>query len=68
MLPHCLAPAVYVFVSNRLFHLTNHLKDRLVPHDDNTTLARNVIIGALATTAAVGLGWLVQRGVVLQLL
>jgi hypothetical protein len=59
---------VYVFISNRLFHLTNELKDRIVPHDDNTKLARNCIQGAIAAAAAVGIGWLVQRVVVLQFL
>lgn len=70
--PACAAvlrvPAVYVFISHRLFHLTNELKDRIVPHDDNTKLACNCIQGAIAATAAVGVGWLVQRVVVLQFL
>lgn len=61
-------PAVYIFISQRLFHLTNELKDRIVPHDDNPKLARNILQGALATTAVVGMGWLIQRMVVLQLL
>lgn len=62
-----LCPAVYIFISQRLFHLTNELKDRIVPHDDNPKLARNILQGALAATAVVGLGWLIQRMVVLQL-
>jgi hypothetical protein len=58
---------VYVFVSNRLFHLTNHLKDRLVPHDDNAMLLRNMIQGAMAAVAALGLGWLIQRLILVQM-
>lgn len=66
--PLALLPTVYVFISHRLFHLTNELKDRLVPHDDNTTLARNALQGVLAAASAVGVGWLIQRVVVLQFL
>lgn len=57
---------MYVFVSNRLFHLTNELKDRIVPHDDDRLLARNAVQGALAAMAACAIGWLVQRTVVLH--
>jgi hypothetical protein len=64
----CRCVAVYVFVSNRLFHLTNELKDRIVPHDDNPRLARNCIQTAIAATAAVGAGWFVQRVLVLQMM
>ena len=66
-LPACDCLAVYIFVSNRLFHLTNELKDRIVPHDDNKQLARNAIQCGVATVAALGLGWLIQRAVLLQL-
>lgn len=64
----CCCVAVYVFVSNRLFHLTNELKDQIVPHDDNPRLARNCIQAAIAATAAVGAGWFVQRVLVLQMM
>lgn len=64
----CLLRPVYVFVSNRLFHLTNELKEVAVPHDDNRVLARNCIQMGLAAALAFGLGWLVERTLVLQLL
>jgi hypothetical protein len=59
--------AVYVFISHRLFHLTNELKDRVVPHDDNRLLARNALQAGLASLAALGVGWVAQRTVVLHL-
>ena len=59
---------MYIFVSNRLFHLTNELKDRIMPHDDNPRLARNIIQAAIAAGAAVAAGWLIQRVLVLQML
>jgi hypothetical protein len=62
------AQAVYVFVSNRLFHLTNDLKDKVVPHDDNKLLVRNCLQMAIAGALAAGLGWLVKETIVLQLL
>ena len=37
-------PAVYVFVSHRLFELTNSLKNAAVPHSNNALLARNVLM------------------------
>lgn len=58
---------MYVFISNRLFHLTNDLKDRIVPHDNNMQLARNAIQAVLASVVALSLGWLIQRTVVLHL-
>lgn len=66
LLSHLMCPAVYVFVSNRLFHLTNELKDRIVPHDNDTKLARNLIQVGCAGAAALGLGWLVRQLVLLQ--
>lgn len=65
--PPLLPIVVYVFVSNRLFHLTNELKDRLVPHDDNPKLARNILQAFVTVTAALGMGWVMQRVVMLQL-
>lgn len=67
MLNFALVTALYVFISNRLFHLTNDLKDRIVPHDNNMQLARNAIQTVLASVVAVSLGWLIQRTVVLHL-
>lgn len=42
--------AGYLFVSYRLFHLTNTLKTAFVPHDNNQLLLRKVIL----MTAVVG--------------
>ncbi|KAF8072744.1 RWA3 [Scenedesmus sp. PABB004] len=67
MLNFGLVTALYVFISNRLFHLTNELKDKAVPHDDNATLARNVLQMAVVGGATLGVGWLLERTVVLHL-
>ncbi len=40
--------AAYVYVSYRLFELTNALKNALVPHDNNYQLLRNAIMMAVA--------------------
>lgn len=78
---HCLIPdphnpppsppptrAVYVYISHRLFELTNALKDAFIPHDDNRTLGRNLLLmGALAAGAGAA-GWVVERAVVLKLM
>ena len=64
--PPPLPRAVYVFVSHRLFLLTNVLKDAFIPHDDNRLLARNLILLAAAGVDVVygagtlGLGFLVS--------
>lgn len=58
---------MYIYISNRLFHLTNSLKDRIVPHDNNMQLARNMLQTGLAAAAATGLGWLLQRSLLVQL-
>eukprot|EP00798_Chlamydomonas_sp_ICE-L_P018174 gene18174-24606_t len=39
-----LCTAAYIFVSHRLFELTNTLKNAAVPHSNNRLLARNVIL------------------------
>lgn len=57
-----------MFISHRLFHVTNELKDRIVPHDNNRLLARNAVQAGLAGATALGLGWLIQRTVVLHAL
>jgi hypothetical protein len=37
-------PAVYIFVSHRLFELTNTLKNVAVPHSNNQLLLRNCLL------------------------
>jgi hypothetical protein len=63
-----LLPTVYIFISNRLFHLTNELKDRIVPHDDNRCLARNIIQMLLLGVFVFGIGWVLERTVVLHMI
>jgi hypothetical protein len=63
-----LLPTVYVLISNRLFHLTNELKDHIVPHDDNRRLARNIIQMLLLGVFAFGIGWILERTVVLHMM
>lgn len=67
LLNFALVTGLYVFVSNRLFHLTNELKDQAVPHDDNRVLARNCLQLALFGGFIFGLGWVVDRAFVSQL-
>lgn len=67
MLNFALVTGLYVFVSNRLFHLTNELKDRIVPHDDNRCLARNIIQMLLLGAFVFGIGWVLERTVVLHM-
>ena len=55
--PPPLPRAVYVFVSHRLFLLTNVLKDAFIPHDDNRLLARNLILLAAAGVACTAVGF-----------
>jgi hypothetical protein len=63
-----LLPSVYVFVSNRLFHLTNELKDQIVPHDNNRCLARNLIQMLLLGVFVFGIGWILERAIVLHMI
>ena len=42
---------MYIFISHRLFELTNTLKNAAVPHSDNRLLFRNVVL-----LATVGFG------------
>ena len=58
------ATAMYVYVSHRLFVLTNALKDVAVPHDDNRTLGRNLAMLLVTGAAVYALG--VAAHVVLQ--
>ncbi len=44
--------AVYIFISHRLFELTNTLKNAAVPHSNNRLLFRNVV---LLASVSVGL-------------
>lgn len=53
MLNFLATSAGFVFVSHRLFTVTNDLKSAFIPHDDNPQLLRNIIIMA----ATVGLLW-----------
>ena len=56
--PLCLcAPAGYVFVSYRLFNLTNDLKNAAVPHSNNALLARNAILLTCAGVTLYALCW-----------
>eukprot|EP00775_Hariotina_reticulata_P006302 gene6302-6537_t len=68
MMNFALVTALYIYVSNRLFHLTNDLKDKVVPHDDNRLLVRNCLQMAIAGALAAGLGWLAKETVVMHLL
>jgi hypothetical protein len=47
---------VYVFISHRLFLLTNAMKDAFIPHDNNRVLGRNCILLVLTLAACTGLG------------
>ena len=49
--------ALYVYISHRLFVLTNALKDAALPHDDNRRLARNLALLAALLSGAAALGW-----------
>lgn len=44
LLNFALCSAIYIFVSHRLFELTNTLKNAAVPHSDNRLLGRNTIM------------------------
>jgi hypothetical protein len=48
--------SVYVFISHRLFLLTNAMKDVFIPHDNNRLLGRNLILLTLTLVACTGLG------------
>lgn len=58
LLNFALVSAMYVFVSHRLFELTNALKNLAVPHDNDRLLLRNgMIMGAMCAVAyAAGFG------------
>lgn len=60
LLNFCIATAVYVFVSHRLFNITSTLRDVIVPHDDDGALFRNLV------TLAVSLGVLLAGGLCIQ--
>ncbi|KDD71801.1 hypothetical protein H632_c4376p0, partial [Helicosporidium sp. ATCC 50920] len=57
-----LVTALYVFVSHRLFLVTNVLKDALVPHDDNRMLVRNALLGGASVAGVVAVAF-AARGV-----
>jgi hypothetical protein len=59
--------AMYVFVSHRLFLLTNALKDAFIPHDDNALLARNLLLLALALVVCTALGFVGHSAIMLAL-
>eukprot|EP00878_Enallax_costatus_P002338 GHUV01002514.1.p1 GENE.GHUV01002514.1~~GHUV01002514.1.p1 ORF type:complete len:554 (+),score=112.56 GHUV01002514.1:827-2488(+) len=67
MINFAVVTALYIFISNRLFHLTNELKERIVPHDDNTALARNIVQMALGGLMVFGIGWLLEQTLVVHL-
>lgn len=50
LLNFAIVTAGYVFVSHRLFSLTNALKNVAVPHSNNAQLLRNTIV--MAATGA----------------
>eukprot|EP00270_Netrium_digitus_P010108 TRINITY_DN310_c0_g1_i1.p1 TRINITY_DN310_c0_g1~~TRINITY_DN310_c0_g1_i1.p1 ORF type:complete len:574 (-),score=144.45 TRINITY_DN310_c0_g1_i1:324-2045(-) len=54
-----LATAIYVFVSLRLFELTNTLKTAFVPSKDNKRLGANIVAGAVLGLGLYGIGLLV---------
>ena len=53
--------AVYVFVSYRLFILTNALKDVVVPSKAGREMARNFVTGGVSCLALYILGGMVTR-------
>jgi len=59
LLNFAVCTAAYVFISHRLFELTNTLKNSAVPHHDNRLLFRNVVlllvVGAALYMASYGL-------------
>ena len=59
---------MYVYISHRLFTWTNELKDESLPHDDNHTLLRNILLIRLLVGSAGALGWVVERALILKLL
>lgn len=53
--------ALYIFLSHRMFDLTNTLKNAFVPHDDNRKLLRNTIIMGLLGVAAYVPGYVLTQ-------
>ncbi|GBF88415.1 CAS1 domain-containing protein [Raphidocelis subcapitata] len=57
LLNFAICTALYVFVSHRLFLVTNALKDAVVPHDNNRTLLRNIILMGVMMAACTAMGF-----------
>jgi hypothetical protein len=57
LLNFAICTALYVFVSHRLFLVTNALKDAVVPHDNNRTLLRNIILMGFMMAACTAMGF-----------
>lgn len=63
LLNFAVVTGVYIFLSHRLFILTSTLRDALIPHDDATTLRKNLVTMAVGIILLWGGGFLlVQTG------
>ena len=63
LLNFAVVTGIYILLSHRLFLLTSILRDALIPHDDDTTLRKNLITMALGIFLLWGGGFLlVQTG------
>lgn len=51
MLNFLLVSTIYIFVSLRLFELTNNLRNALIPHKDNKRLVANILAGSIVLSA-----------------
>jgi len=57
LLNFAICTALYVYISHRLFLLTNALKDALVPHDNNRVLGRNIILMGATLVGCTAMGF-----------
>ncbi|XP_031404332.1 protein REDUCED WALL ACETYLATION 3-like [Punica granatum] len=61
MLNFMLTTAIYVFVSHRLFELTNTLKTVFIPTKDNRKLLSNLIAGAIVSLCLYSISFIVLQ-------